>query len=190
MSIVTLAEAKRAIRIDAADTTDDDEIQAYCDGITAAIEDYKREVIEQREVRQDIDLGGHWRYPCGAQKFRLWSVPVISITSVTSVTTSTTWDVSNLRLTGDTGLVRVLAGPPVQGLVEVVYQAGYATVPENYKRGALVVMQHVWETRNGVSAVPRRSVVGEEEHRYDPRYAYSIPRKALEWLGAPRPVVG
>lgn len=184
MAIVSLDEAKRQLRINPGDTGDDAEIQAYCDGITAAIEDYKREVIEQRTIHEDIE-----RYTGFGRRFRLWSVPVISLTSVTSVMTGQMWDVTQLRVNGDTGLVRVLAGPPVHGLVEAVYQAGYATVPENYKRGALVVLQHVWETRRGMGGV-RSSVVGPEEHRYDPRYAYSIPRKALEWLGAPRPVVG
>lgn len=190
MGIVTLDEAKRALRI-VNDTTDDAEIQAYCDGITAAIEDYKHEVIEQRTIHEDVDLGGHWAHPFGARRFRLWSAPVISITSVTSVIGGTVWDVSNLRVTADSGLVRVIGGPPLQGLVEVVYEAGYETVPDNYKRGALVVLQHVWETRRGVGSAPRSSVIGmEEERHYDPRYSYSIPRKALEWLGAPRPVVG
>jgi hypothetical protein len=52
----------------------------------------------------------------------------------------------------------------------------------------LVTLQHNWETRRGVGSRPT-GVVGPEEH-YDPRFSYSIPRKALEWLGAPRPVVG
>lgn len=191
MSIVTLDDAKAQLRIDPTDAKYDDVIQAYCDGITVAIEDYKHEVIEQRTVHEDVDFCGHRMFPFGARRFRLWSVPVISITSATSVTTGATWDVSNLRLTGSSGMVRVLAGPPLQGLVEVVYEAGYVTIPVNYKQGALVVLQHVWETRRGVGSAPRSSVIGmEEERHYDPRYSYSIPRKALEWLGAPRPVVG
>lgn len=187
MGIVSLAEAKEQLRISPGDTGEDQIIQAYCDGITQVIEDYKREVIEQREIREDVELFdrlgfGRWR------RFRVWSVPVISLTSVESLIGAATWDVANLRLSKDTGLVRVLAGPPVRGLVEVVYQAGFVTVPENYKRGALVVLQHNWETRRG-TGTPHTGVLGEEE-RYDHRFSYSIPRKALEWLGAPRPVVG
>ncbi len=184
MSILSLAEAKRKLKIAPDDTSEDEEIQAYCDGITAVIEDYKHEVIEQREIRQDIE-----RYTRRGRCFRLWRVPVISITSVTAVISGQTWDVSHLRLDPQSGLVRVLAGPPVCGLVEAVTQAGYATVPENYKRGAAVVLQHNWETNRGVGNKGRRVVVGNEEV-YDPRWSYSIPRKALEWLGAPRPVSG
>jgi hypothetical protein len=183
VAIVTLAEAKRQLRLDPEDTADDAEILAYCDGITAVIEDYTHETIERREVREDIE-----RYTRGGYCFRLWSVPVISITSVTSVPAGTTWDPAGMRVDSSSGLVRVLSGPPLCGLAEVVFEAGYAVVPENYKRGALVVLQHNWEARRGVGG-KRAGVIGPEE-TYDPRWSYSIPRKALEWLGAPRPVSG
>lgn len=187
MAIVSLDEAKRQLQIDPMDTGDDVEVQAYCDGITKVIEEYKREIIEQREIREDVEVHGHVAR-LNHQRIRLWSVPVISITSVTSVTGSMSWDVSRLRLNKETGLVRVLSGPRIHGLTEWVYQAGYVTTPDHYKRGALVTLEHNWETRRG-HGMTRGGVVGEEE-RYDHRYSYSIPRKALEWLGAPRPVVG
>lgn len=183
MAFVTLDEAKLQLNIDPSDHADDAEIQAYCDGITGVIEAYKREVIEQRTITEDVEQV-QW---CG-RRFRLWSVPVISLTSVQSWDGATTWDVASLRLSGDTGLVRVMTGPPLSGLAEVVYEAGYVTVPEKYKRGALVTLQHNWETKRGVGG-KRSGVIGPEE-TYDPRWSYSIPRKALEWLGAPRPVVG
>jgi hypothetical protein len=184
VGIVNLAEARRQLKItDPAATDDDDEIQAYCDGITEVIEAYKREVIEQRTITEDVE-----RFRRGGRRFRLWSVPVISLTSVQSWDGAVTWDVANLRLTGSTGLVRVMAGPALSGLAEVVYEAGYAVVPEHFKRGALVTLQHNWETRRGVGS-KRTGVIGPEEG-YDPRFSYSIPRKALEWLGSPRPVVG
>lgn len=186
MGIVTLDEARRQLRIDPDDTSDDQEIQAYCDGITKVIEDYKHEVVQQRTIEEDVELRGF--QAMHGRRFRLWSVPLISITSVTSVMTGATWDLANLRLNKDAGLVRVLAGPPLRGLVEVVYEAGYVTVPANYKRGALVVLQHNWETRRGQGAAHSGVIGAEEVH--NPRWSYSIPRKALEWLGAPRPVIG
>lgn len=181
MAIVTLAEAKRQLRIDPDDTGDDDELQGYVDAITGVVEDYKKEIIEAREVREDLT-------PCGRRRFRLWNVPVISLVSLATFDGSTTWDVSNMRVSTDTGLVSVLSGPPVSGNVEAVYMAGYATVPDRYKRGALVILQHTWETQRGKGGPVRGGVIGPEE--VHPRFFYSIPRKALEWLGAPRPVVG
>lgn len=179
MPIVTLAEAKAQLKI--TDTNDDMELQAYVDSITSVVEDYKREVIERRQVSEDLEL----RH---ARRFRLWNAPIVSLTSLQTVDGAVTWDVSAMRLSTDTGLVRVLSGPPVSGLVEAVYVAGYTTIPDRYKRGALVILQHAWETQRGSGGPVRGGVIGPEE--VHPRFYYSIPRKALEWLGAPRPVVG
>ncbi|MEU2340063.1 hypothetical protein ABZ608_42160 [Streptomyces sp. NPDC013172] len=181
MSIVTLAEAKAQLKIADDDTSADEWLQDYVDSITGVVEEYKHEVIELREIREDLDL----RH---AHRFRLWNAPVVSLTSVTAVVGSMTWDVSKMRLDKDTGLVRVLSGPPVSGLVEAVYMAGYETVPGRYKRGALVILQHAWETQRGKGGPVRGGVIGPEE--VHPKFYYAIPRKALEWLGAPRPVVG
>ncbi|MFJ9374431.1 head-tail connector protein [Streptomyces sp. NPDC101455] len=181
MSIVTLEEAKKQLKILDDDTAADEELQAYVDAITTVVEEYKHEVIEPREVREDLEVRA-------CRRFRLWNVPVLSLTSVTSVVGSMTWDVSTMRPNPDTGLVRVLSGPPVSGLVEVVFQAGYSPIPDRYKRGALVIIQHVWETQRGKAGPVRGGVVGPEE--LHSKFFYSVPRKALEWLGAPRPVVG
>lgn len=183
MAIVTIDDVLAQLNIDADDQDSIDELQPYIDGVTAVIEDYKREVIEPRAVVERLTLSGRSR-------FRLWSVPVISLTSIVSLDGSQTWDVSGLDVDGDTGLVEVVTGSPPMGRVKVTYQAGYETVPVNYVRGALVVIQHVWETQRGPGAVTA-SVVGPEEV-HDARFMnmFTFPRKAREWLGAPRPVVG
>jgi hypothetical protein len=181
MSIITLDQAKQQLNIDLDYTNDAVALQQYVDGITAVIEDYKHEVIEQRTITEDIEV----HHP--TRRFRLWSRPVISITSVVSVDGSRTWDPALMRVS-PSGLVRILSGPPLVGFAVATIEAGYVTPPQKYVQGALVTLQHVWETRLGGGAV-HSEVIGSEEHRYDPRYSYSIPRKALEWLGAPQPVV-
>lgn len=181
MSIVTLPEAKAELGIPASYTDDDAELQDRIDGIGRAVENYKHEVIEERPVTDELDL------PSGTTRFRVWSTPVIDLVSVQTVDGATTWDVTGLHGSKTSGLVRVLSGAAVGGLVEVTYTAGYEQVPEHYKRGALVILAHVWETQRGVGSV-RAGIVGDEEV-YDPRFSYSVPRKALEWLGAPQPVI-
>ena len=111
---------------------------------------------------------------------------MISLTSVASWDGSVTWDVTQMRAR-PSGLVRVMAGPPVTGLVDVTYNAGLNAIPARYKRGALVVLQHVWETQRGQASV-MSGVTGPEEFR-QPREFYTIPGKAKEWLGPPRPVL-
>jgi hypothetical protein len=183
MAIVTLEQAKLQLNIDPGDTSEDAELQAYCDALTPAIEDYKREVIVLRDVTEDLEL-------CGRYRFRLWSAPVVSLTSLIDVVTGTVWDVTTMRA-HSSGVVRVLPGSQApRGLCEATYKAGYAHVPPNYTRGALVVLQHTWETQRGVGDVGGGVMDSAEERRYDPRYFFTFPRRALEWLGAPRPVVG
>lgn len=183
MSIVTIDEAMAAVNVEPDDADTIAELQGYVDGITAVVEDYKREIIEAREITERLTL-------CGKSRFRLWSVPVISLTSLATLDGSITWDPANFDLDGGTGLVEVLSGPAPRGRVKAIYQAGYETVPENYKQGALVVIAHVWETQRGVG-VMEQGVVGPEEV-HDARFMnmFMFPRKAREWLGAPRPVVG
>ena len=179
--MLTLGEARAQLQIPDGDTSQDAELQAYIDGITDAVEEYKHEVIEQRSVVDDIDVCGY------GLRFRLWSAPVVALDSVVSWDGTTTWDVDDMRVS-ESGSVRVMRGAPVRGPVVVTYLAGYATVPERYKRGALIILQHTWESRRGVGNYPG-GVVGAEEIHARTGPTYSIPRKALEWLGPPRPVV-
>lgn len=180
MAIVSLDEAKRQLSIDTDDTSVDMLLQSYVDSITGAVEEHKNEVVEQREVTDELVLDN-------ADRFRLWNRPVISLTSVETVDGDTTWDVSNMHAS-PSGLVRVRSGDSVDGIVTVIYDAGYEDVPDRYKRGALVILQHLWETQRGEGEIPG-GVIGQEEQTYDPRSFYDIPRKALEWLGPPRPMV-
>ncbi|MEU0041319.1 hypothetical protein [Streptomyces sp. NPDC006333] len=181
MAIVTLAEARKQLNLADDDTDADEELQDYVDAITTVVEDYKHEIIEQRQVSEDLELRS-------CRRFRLWNVPVASLVSLAAVDGSMTWDVSKMRVDTETGLVRVLSGPPVSGLVEAVTLSGYSPVPGRYKRGALVIIQHVWETQRGKGGPVRGGVIGPDDAHA--RNFYSIPHKALEWLGAPRPVVG
>lgn len=180
MSIVTLNEAKQALRI--TDFDSDEELQGYVDAVTSVVEDFKGITIEQKTFADEMLLSG-------ASSFVLAHTPVLSVTAVATVDGVTSWDVSNLHVSAETGGVTVLAGPALSGLVRVTYDAGYATadVPARYKRGAIVILQHVWETQRGVGGA-RPGILGPEE-TYDPRYSFSIPRKALEWLGNPIPGV-
>jgi hypothetical protein len=101
---------------------------------------------------------------------------------VATLNNLTTWNVADLHVS-KIGRVRVLSGPRVAGIVEVTYSAGYEDPPEKYKRGALIILQHVWETQRGPGGV-YGGVVGPEEGR-NLHYGWTIPRKALEWLGSP-----
>jgi hypothetical protein len=178
MTLVTLAQAKQQVGIPTSDTSEDDVLTAYAAAITTVVEDYKNEVIDVREIVQEMFLSG-----CGA--FALAYTPIISLTSVESIDGSQTWDVSGLYVNKLTGGVRVISGTAPRGPVLITYQAGYETPPPKYTRGALIILQHVWESQRGVGNV-LEGVAPEESIRTSA--PWTIPHKALEWLG-PKGVV-
>jgi hypothetical protein len=180
LQLVSRGEAKAHLQIKSSshDTLLDDWIV----GITGAVEEYKHEVIVPRAVTDEIEI-----YPVGwRQKFRVWSAPVISLTTIVSWDGLTTWNAADMRVS-PSGVVRVMNGPWVFGLVDVTYQAGYAKIPERFKQGGLVTLQHLWETQRGVGDV-RAAATGPEDV-YDRRLAFTIPERAKEWLGPARPLV-
>lgn len=180
--LVTLAEVKAQLNIDGADLSQDAELTAYADAAASAIEQYVHEVIEQREVVDELHLAGR-------STFRLWSAPVIELTSITSLDGATVYDVAAF-VPARSGVVSVRSGAGPYGWTRVTYQAGYSSeeMPERFKRAALIIIQHTYETQRGVGLLAG-GVIGSEEAVYDPRLSYAIPRKAMEWLGAAGPVV-
>jgi hypothetical protein len=100
---------------------------------------------------------------------------------------TTTWDVTQMRA-APSGVVRVMNGPPVAGIVDVAYIAGYQQIPPHYKRGALVIVQHLWETQRGPGTAAS-GVIGTEEHWRQAGEFFSVPDKSKELLGPPRPML-
>ena len=192
-AMVSLADAKAQLNMDPAIHDDDDELRDFIAAATGAAEAYKHEVIVRRTVTDTLDLssqGGYgygWGYGLRRQKFWLRSVPVISLTSVVAWDGSVTWDVTQMRA-APSGLVKVMGGMPVSGLADVTYLAGYQVISANYKRGALVILQHLWETQRGPGTAAS-GVIGSEEHWRQPGEFFSVPDKAKELMGPPRPVM-
>jgi hypothetical protein len=184
-AIVSLSDAKAHLNIDPAGHDDDDELLGFIAATTGAAEQYKHETIVRRVITDEIDLRGcGYRLPA---QFRVWSAPVISLTSVVSWDGSVTWDVTQMRASAS-GVIRIMGGIPVTGLVDVTYIAGYQVIPAHYKQAGLVILAHLWETQRGQGTV-MAGVIGEEEFRRQPGEFFSVPNKAKELLGPPRPVV-
>jgi hypothetical protein len=192
-AMVSLNDAKGQLNMDVADHRFDDELRDFIASATGAAELYKHEVIVRRTVTDELDLwsqGGYgygWGYGRRQQKFWLRSAPVISLTSVVAWDGSVTWDVTQMRAS-PSGLVKVMGGLPVSGLADITYIAGYQVIPAHYKRGALVILAHLWETQRGPGTAAS-GVIGSEEHWRQPGEFFSVPDKAKELLGPPRPVM-
>jgi hypothetical protein len=182
-SIVSLADAKEFLGIDAADTSGDGELRAWLAGTTEVVERVKNEVIA---VRQFTVTGEENHHP---SRLRLWRLPVVSLDSLARWDGTHTWDVTaDVRPPDpDTGLVRLVSGASLRGALNYTYTAGYRVVPYHVQQGALVLLQHVWETQRGPGVIGG-GVIGPEEAG-DFKQMYMLPRKVREWLGEPRPAV-
>ena len=180
-SIVSLSDAKQFLNI--TDTSEDEELRAWLAGTTEVVERVLNEVIA---VRQITVTGEENRHP---SRLRLWRLPVISLDSLARWDGTHTWDVATdvYPPDPDTGLVRLASGPSLAGHLNYTYTAGYRVVPYHVQQGALVLLQHVWETQRGPGVIGG-GVIGPEEAG-DFKQAYMLPRKVREWLGEPRPAV-
>lgn len=175
--VVTLAEAK--LQLNMTDTASDAELAVFISAASEAIEDYVGAVV-QRPVTETFDGG--------LEQVLLSKTPVASVTSVTdngTVLASSAYRVSTAGvLSRVAGRFRLRFWDGVQSLT-VVYVAGKvadtASVPQRVKMAALIIVQHLWETQRPAAQGP----FSQASDDFDPRYAYSIPRRALELLGEP-----
>lgn len=175
--IVTLAEAKTHLNID--DSGSDAELGLFIDAATGVVEQYVGAVIHRTVVET---------FDGGLSSMALSTTPVVGITSVAeggSALDAGAYAVSRGGLLSRvSGTVRwaFLAG--VQS-VQVTYTAGVAAntaaVPGHIRLAALIIVQHMWETQRPAGGGPFTQGIDD----YDPRYSYSIPRRALELLGEP-----
>jgi hypothetical protein len=80
-----------------------------------------------------------------------------------------------------------MSGPKPFGWVTSGYTAGYVVIPGNYLEAASVLLEHLWETRRGPGPLGG-GVIGVEEAG-DWKQMTMLPRKVIEWIGPPRPIV-
>ncbi|WP_433382797.1 hypothetical protein [Streptosporangium sp. CA-115845] len=172
--LVTLAEAKAHLNIPASRTGDDEEISRFIGALTAPIE---------RHVGIVLPVTVTERCWGGRRSLLLAHRPVQSIGSVT-LPGGRTVPGSGYDLDGDAGVLHRMAGGHLscweRGRIAVVYTAGLAAVPAHVRQAALIILGHLWETQRGTMGTARAT---RDDEVWDPRFGYSIPRRALELLG-------
>lgn len=184
--MITLAEAKLQLNIDASNTAHDVELQAFVGAAIRAVELHTGKVGDVRTIT------GERHHVCGTAKLWLHQKPVQSVTSVARVDATLTWDVDDLDVDVDSGLLRVLRGPLLSGLLSVTYQAGHAEVPANWNLAGRIIVQHLWQTQRGTMGARRPTAVMNDTTQNMVNLGgrgYAIPNAALELLGEPAPVV-
>ncbi len=183
--IVSLARAKRKLKIPATSTEHDEDIRDYIEAATSVIERHRKETVVRRTVTEEFHL---WS-ACGVA---LTSTPVISLTSVQTVDSVTTWNVADLHVDPDTGIVSVTTGQTLTGHLVFVYVAGRVVIPRNYQSAGLIIIEHLWQTERAQSEAGPYPGAYEDSMEGMRRLGsgYAIPNRALELLGSPPPMVG
>ncbi|MER7063961.1 head-tail connector protein, partial [Streptomyces albidoflavus] len=173
--IVSLTEAKKQLNIDPSDTDDDEEIQGFIRSLTELCERYRGSLVRRTVVEKHR----------GGYMLALNRPPILSLTSVVAIETGgVDQAVADLDVDGPTGIVQRLDGCRMRGPIRVTYVAGRTAIPPEVRQAALIILQHMWETQRGTMGGVR---VGGSDEVYDPRFGFSIPRRALELLGEQMP---
>lgn len=175
-----LDDAKAQLNIDEANTDSDVELAGFISGVTGVVERYVGAVVN-RTVTEVFDGG--------RPEVLLSTIPVASITEVTD--SGAVLDADAYRASRSGVLSRVVGPsrssflPGVQS-VSVEYVAGQvadtaavAVQLPHVRLAGLIILQHMWETQRPAAAGP----FSQTSDDYDPRYAYSVPRRAQELLG-------
>jgi hypothetical protein len=181
--LISLARAKRLLRIPLDDDTEDDDIRSVIRAATRAAENERQEVIQRREVIETR------RLRTATPRCALTNRPVLALTSVTNLDDGGTWLPPAVDV-DEHGIVEVALGAPaLWGRLQFSYVAGYAVVPDAYQEAAGYIVQHLWENRLGSQRRPRvGGMAGGED--VAPTMGYSIPNRARDLLGRAGPLVG
>lgn len=174
-SLLSLADARKALNIDDSDTSQDEEIRDYLEAITDVIEGYTDAIVDRTVVEQVSSYGS---------MLTLSTLPVKSITSINNVQTSG-WSqqLADLVVDPTTGIIRRLSRGTFGGEVyTVTYVAGRGNiVPPALALAARIILKNVWAPQRGRGR-------GENTDEMVP--AYLIPYRAMSLIRKHRIRVG
>jgi hypothetical protein len=177
-SIITVAQAKEQLNILADDVRYDGELAGYVDAASGLVEDYRHEVIAQREVTEYQEVARQ------VPQIVLRTVPILSLLEIARVDGSVTWDVATLRVEDPvTGRV---TGAWFGGSLRIRVLAGYATIPPNIVLATQIVLQSLWESQQRPTVGPQPIGAGGNELLL-PGVPVGIPPQAAALLGGRPP---
>lgn len=175
-AILSLADAKEHLK--KRDTADDGEIRFWNEATTRAVEYFVGPVVI-RSFTEDH----HVRL---ADALALRRTPVLELTSLAPLRAGgVTYDVADLSLDGDAGIVTRYDGGRIWGPLRVTYLAGRTIIQANITGAARIILQHLWRTRQG----PGRPQRGTEDYDVTeplPGLGYAIPNRAVQMLDPDR----
>lgn len=178
-SIISLADARAQLNM--VSNASDEELRQVISAATVAVEEYvKRAVV--RATRVD-----YLAVRAGQPLVVRWT-PVVSLTSVATVDAATSWDVDDLYVNPNSGVVASMSGTSPTGQLAVTYVAGMTDIPANYREATEIIAQHLWDAKRGTKGSPFPGGLDMPGAGIT-SFGYSIPNRAKELLGVAPPLV-
>lgn len=181
--VISLEAARRQLRLTS--STSNDDLRTFIAAATVAIEDH----VGRKLIRRTITDEKHRRV-CG--NMILNRFPVRSLISVSTLDGATTWNVNDLDVDGDTGIVTAVTGPNLRGDLKVTYLCGMRVIPVNHLMAARYIVEQLWQTMRpfvGNANLPAGALEDSLDARSGGLVGFAIPNRALELLGKPPPLV-
>lgn len=171
-AIMSLADGRRHLK--KTDTADDEEIRYWIGACTRAVEMFVGPVAA-RTVSERV------RFTC-TRTVALTLIPCLGLVSATSPRPGgTSYDVDDLDLDLDTGLVEAVDGGLLYGPLDITYRVGRTVVSENITSAARIILQHLWRTRQGPGR-PQRGTDDYDVTEPLPGLGFAIPNRAVQLL--------
>ncbi|MFS0697758.1 hypothetical protein [Streptomyces nitrosporeus] len=173
-AILSLADAKQHLNLTG--TAEDEEVRFWNGATTRAVETFTGPVVarEFTEVHRERTM----------RTVVLLRTPVIEVTAMQPVLAGgTVYDVEDLVVDSETGLVQLASGAQLRGPLRFVYRAGRPVIEANISGAARIILQHLWRTqrasgRGGLAGGTSDYSVTEPI----PGLGYAIPNRAVQLL--------
>lgn len=185
-TIVSLADVKA--HLNKTDNTDDTELQYFLEAATPIIENIAGPVLPQTKTEY---------FSGGVSQINVNWLPILSVTSIVETYGQTNYTLTEITLgssntafgfTVDYTTGRIIRRaynaealfPVGANNVQVVYQAGRATVPANVRLATLMLIQHLWSTSQLNRQGGRPMLGGEDGFAIGSGFA--VPNRVRELL--------
>jgi hypothetical protein len=193
-AFMSLEDARRSLKLPAADTSKDDMLRDYIDAVASVVEDIWGSVVPRVWTEQ---------HQPGSSTISLHHQPVIAVTSVSEYRGATPFAVTEVATpdlattfsyTFDppTGTLerRTSGGYPMPwyGEVWVTYTAGCTVVPGNVMLAGRELLRHLWQVGQQAGRPTLGGMPGDDSG-YPPS-GYAVSRRVAELLGDPRKAPG
>jgi hypothetical protein len=174
--IISLAQAKAQLNITS--TSSDDELELYLAAVTRIVEKFVGPVVV-RTYTQVVAADRPFLSNVPRQGPGL--TPVLTLTSLTPLYTTgiSTWLTAGAFPDPNTGELRQASGQCIYGGPwTAVYTAGQRVVDPTWQLAASMIVQHLWKTQRGASALPLQAA----DETFIPEVGYAIPNRAADLL--------